>query len=291
MTDIQTFEAHRPAMLALAYRMLGDLARAEDMVQEAFLRWERAGAEVDAPKPYLLTTVTRLCLDELDSARARREESRGDRLPEPVALEDSGIGRVEMLDQISMAFLVLLQRLTPAERAVLLLHDVFDLHHDEIAALLGNTDAACRQLLSRARTHVSSDKRVFRTTAEEHRRVLFAFVNAVNDGDPAAFEQLLAQDAVLIPDAGPNGARFGRVKNTGRPVLGKKRVAALLRSLARQDVPRATIEERELNGEPAALVHREDGTSSVIMVTVADGLIRHIFVHLDQERLRHVGRS
>src|ERR1700682_867291 len=154
--DAQTFEAHRPALLALAYRMLGDLARAEDTVQEAWVRWQNRQGDVDASKAFLLTTVTRLCLDELGSARARREESRSDRLPEPVDLDESGLGRVEMIDQISMAFLVLLQRLTPAERAVLLLHDVFDMRHAEIGALRGKSDAACRQLLKRARENVAN---------------------------------------------------------------------------------------------------------------------------------------
>jgi len=139
-----TFESHRPALLALAYRMLGEMARAEDVVQDAWVRWQ-GQVNVDSPKAFLLTTVARLCMDELGSARARREESRSDRLPEPVDLDRTGIGRVEMLDEISMAFMVLLQRLTPAERAVLLLHDVFDMSHAEIAALLGKSDAACRR--------------------------------------------------------------------------------------------------------------------------------------------------
>ncbi len=128
-----TFETHRPALLALAYRMLGDLARAEDAVQEAWVRWQGRKPDVDVPKAFLLTTVTQLCLDELGSARARHEESRSDRLPEPVDLDESALGRLEGLDRISMAFLVLLQRLTPAERAAMLLHDVFDMSHSEIA--------------------------------------------------------------------------------------------------------------------------------------------------------------
>src|SRR5712664_2337220 len=125
-TDLAVFESHRAPLVAHAYRMLGDLGRAEDMVQEAWLRWDGRREEVDSPRAYLVTIVTRLCFNELDSARARREENRGDRLPEPLDLDAGGIGRVEMLDQISMAFLVVLQRLTPAERAVLLLRDVFD---------------------------------------------------------------------------------------------------------------------------------------------------------------------
>src|SRR5580693_7325823 len=138
--DAETFETHRPALLAYAYRMLGDMGRAEDMVQEAWMRWQGRQVVVDAPKAFLVTTVTRLCLDELDSARARREESRSDRLPEPVDLIDRGVGRIEALDRISMAFVVLLQRLTPAERAVFLLHEAFDLEHAEIADLLGKSE-------------------------------------------------------------------------------------------------------------------------------------------------------
>src|SRR5262249_7732280 len=147
----KTFETHRSTLLALAYRMLGDIARAEDVVQEAWVRWQKRQADVDAPKAFLVTTVTRLCLDELGSAHARREESRSDRLPEPIDLDDAGFGRLELLDQVSMAFLVVLQRLTPAGRAVFLLHDVFDMTHAEIGARLGKTEAACRQLLKRAR--------------------------------------------------------------------------------------------------------------------------------------------
>src|SRR5271155_3240865 len=150
LDDTVAFESHRPALLALAYRMLGDMARAEDTVQEGWMRWQNRHVAVETPKAFLVTTVTRLCLDELSSARARHEESRSDRLPEPVDLDESGIGRLETTDQISMAFLVLLQRLTPAERAVLLLHDVFDMGHAEIGAALGKSEAACRQLLSRA---------------------------------------------------------------------------------------------------------------------------------------------
>src|SRR2546425_1154713 len=190
-----TFESHRPALLALAYRMLGEMARAEDVVQDAWVRWQ-GQVNVDSPKAFLLTTVARLCMDELGSARARREESRSDRLPEPVDLDRTGIGRVEMLDQISMAFMVLLQRLTPAERAVLLLHDVFDMSHAEIAALLGKSDAACR------------------------------------------------------------------------PV---------------------ELKERRLKGGPAVVLFQGGRAVSAILVSVADGKVRHVFLHVDAERLSHVG--
>ena len=170
--DLAVFESHRALLVAHAYRMLGDLGLAEDMVQDAWLRWDSRQVEVDSPRAYLVTLVTRLCLNELDSAKARREESRSDRLPEPIDLDEGGIGRVEMLDQISMAFLVVLQRLTPAERAVLLLRDVFDFGYDEIAALVGKSEVACRKLLERARENVATEKRLFSASPEVHRRNL-----------------------------------------------------------------------------------------------------------------------
>ena len=132
-TDLEVFESHRALLVAHAYRMLGDLGRAEDIVQDGWLRWNGRHVHVESPRAYLVTMVTRLCFNELDSARTRHEESRSDRLPEPVDLDEKGLGRVEALDRISMAFLVMLQRLTPAERAVLLLREVFDFDYKEIA--------------------------------------------------------------------------------------------------------------------------------------------------------------
>jgi RNA polymerase sigma-70 factor (ECF subfamily) len=290
MTDAETFEAHRSTLLALAYRMLGDMARAEDVVQEAWMRWQRRQVEALAPKAFLVTTVTRLCLDELGSARARREESRGDRLPEPVDLDDVGMGRLEMLDQVSMAFLVVLQRLTPLERAVFLLHDVFDMSHAEIGALLTRSDAACRQLLKRAREHVATERRVFETPREEQRRLLMAFVSAIMGGDQKPLLDVLAEDAVLVPDAGPQGGGYGKIRKVGRPVVGRTKIAALVRAIARQQAaPGIVIRERLLNGEPAVVAFQNGQAVLAILVSVSDGRIRHIFLHADTDRLRHVG--
>jgi RNA polymerase sigma-70 factor (ECF subfamily) len=288
--DTATFETHRPALVALAYRMLGDMARAEDVVQEAWLRWQGRDVVVDAPRAFLLKVVTRLCLNDLDSARARREESRGDRLPEPVDLDELGIGGVEMLDQISMAFLVVLQRLTPAERAVLLLHDVFDMSHAEIASLLKKTEAASRQLLSRARENVTAEKRVIQTSREEHRRLLQAFVQAARKGEIDPMVAMLADEATLIVDAGPDGARVGRIRNVGRPVVGARRIAAFLAAVTREDARLGTVHECVLNGQPAIAILREDGRPrAALLVSVADGAIRHVFVQADPSRLTHLG--
>jgi RNA polymerase sigma-70 factor (ECF subfamily) len=290
--DTEVFEAHRPTLLALAYRMLGDMARAEDVVQDAWVRWQKSVTDVEAPKAFLITTVARLCLDELGSARERHEESRGDRLPEPVDLDEAGIGRVETLDQISMAFLVLLQRLTPAERAVFLLHDVFDMSHGEIGALLGKKDEACRQLLKRARQNVAVERRSFDTSQEEHRRLLTAFFEALAGGDPSAFQEILAEDAVLIVDPGPAGARMGRLREIGRPVVGRRRIAALMQSFTAAlgtSSAQLVLSERTLNGGPAVVASLDGRPLSAAFVSVADGKIRHVFIQSDPERLRYLG--
>jgi RNA polymerase sigma-70 factor, ECF subfamily len=290
--DSQTFEAHRPALLALAYRMLGDMSRAEEMVQDAWLRWQRRDVTtaVGDPKAFLLTAVTRLCLDELGSARARHEENRSDRLPEPVDLKQTAIGRLEVIDQISMAFVVLLQRLTPAERAVFLLHEAFGMSHGEIATLLAKTEVACRQLLSRAREHVATEKRVFEASHEEHRRLLLAFLRAATKGEQEPLINALAEDAVLIADAGPDGGRYGRIRNFGRPVVGRTKIAALIKAFANQPVsPAPTFEERVLNGEPAIVGFRGGQAFIAIFVSVAQGRIRHIFMQGDPSRLGHLG--
>jgi RNA polymerase sigma-70 factor (ECF subfamily) len=271
--------------------MLGDLAQAEDIVQEAWLRWQGRTVAVDAPRGFLVQTVTRLCLNELDSARARREESRGDRLPEPVDLDLVGDDAVEALDQISMAFLVLLQRLTPAERAVLLLHEVFEMSHSEIGALLEKSEAACRQLLGRARAHLSSERRGLKSSREEHRRLLLAFVEASRSGEMDRMLSLLAEDATLVIDTGPEGKRVGRIRNVGRPVEGATRIAAFLAAVARQAPAFGEPQECELNGEPAVVYLREGRPAAAILISAADGEIRRVFVQVDPRRLQHLGLS
>jgi RNA polymerase sigma-70 factor (ECF subfamily) len=287
--DLAQFEAHRPALRALAYRMLGDLSHAEDVVQEAWLRWQGRSVVVDAPRAFLVQTVTRLCLNELDSARARREESRGDRLPEPVDLGLVGGDVVEDLDRISMAFLVLLQRLSPAERAVLLLHEVFEMSHAEIGGLLGRSEAACRQLLGRAREHLASETRGTQASRDEHRRLLLAFVQASRSGEMDRMLSLLAEDATLVIDTGPEGKRVGRIRNVGRPVEGAKRIAAFLAAVARQSPSFGELRECVLNGEPAVVTLQGGRPGAAILVSVSGGRICRVFVQVDPRRLGHLG--
>jgi RNA polymerase sigma-70 factor (ECF subfamily) len=289
--DLAVFEDHRPSLLALSYRMLGDMGRAEDMVQDAWLRWHERRTEAESPRAFLLTLVTRLCLNELDSARARREESRSGRLPEPVDLDEGGMGRVEAMDRVSMAFLVVLQRLTPAERAALLLHDVFDFGHTEIAALIGKSEPACRKLLERARAQVADARRTLDVSRDEHARILGAFVRAVQAGDTSALVSLLAEDATLISDGGPGGRVLPGGRTLAEPLVGAKRVAAFVVAATARSGGALTLSEHELNGQ-AALVFTHQGTpAAALMLGVADGRVQSIFLQADAARLGHLGRA
>jgi len=286
--DLGTFEQHRARLHALAYRMLGDVARAEDIVQEAWLRWQARTSEVDSPRAFLVTIVTRLCLNELESARARREQSRGDRLPEPIDLDAGGLGRLEALEEVSMAFLVVLQRLTPAERAVLLLRDIFDFDYAPIAALVGKSEAACRKLLERARAHVVAEKRLFATSADEHRRLLGAFMQAASSGDTGALAALLAEDAVLITDGGRDGRRVGGLRNLPAPLRGADRIAAFIVAATARANAAASV--RDLNGQAALVIRGEDGAPvAALLLGVADGRIHRVFFHADRTRLGALG--
>jgi RNA polymerase sigma-70 factor (ECF subfamily) len=231
--------------------------------------------------------VTRLCLNELESARSRREESRSDRLPEPVDLNAGGLDRIELLDQISMAFLVVLQRLTPAERAVLLLRDVFDFEYSEIARLVDKTEPTCRKLLERARANVVSEKRLFATPRKAHERLLTAFTQAAFEGNVDALVGLLAEDAVMITDGGPAGRRVDGVRNLRAPLQGARRIASFVSATARSRDLRSEL--RELNGQPALVFYDDGAPFATMSLGVADGRIHRVYFHADLDRLGHVG--
>ena len=286
---VQAFASNRSYLVLLAYRMLGDVGRAEDMVQEAWLRWQAVAVQVESPRAYLVTVVTRLCLQELDSARSRKEESRGDRLPEPLDLESGGFCSVERSEQVSMAFGVVLQRLTPGERAVLLLHDVFELEHEEIARLLDKSEPACRKLLERARRDVRDARRMLQTSPAEHRRLLQAFVEAATAGDTAQLVGLLAEQAVIISDGGSDGRGVAGLRNLKKPLEGAAQVAAFVVETARRGGVLFQLDERELNGQPAIVFYEGDRPSAALLLGVADGKIQRVFFHADLRRLGHLG--
>jgi RNA polymerase sigma-70 factor (ECF subfamily) len=284
------FEGCRRDLVSLAYRMLGDMGRAEDMAQETWLRWSRTTDRPDSPRAYLVTIITRLCLNELDSARMRREESRADRLPEPVAMDDTTVERLEELDQVSMALLVVLQQLKPTERAVLLLHDVFDFDHASISALVGKSAPACRKLLERARQRVAEERRTMTASREEHARLLQAFLAAAGAGDTSALLEMLAEDAVMISDGGEGGAAIGGFRNLQRPLVGRARIAAFVTSTARRSRGELRTEVRQLNGRLAVVFVRGDAPFGALQLAVAEGRIQRLFFHADAERLRYLTR-
>ena len=287
-SDLAAFEAQRASLLALAYRMLGDMGRAEELVQDAWLRWAAREGEAVSPRAYLAALVTRLCLNELGSARRRKEEARGDRLPEPVALERGGIERLESLELVSMAFLVALQRLTPAERAVLLLHDVFDFEHAEISALVGKSPAACRKLLERAKSSLAEEERMFAVSREAHARLLASFVRAVQAGDTAALASILAADAVVVTDGGTAGRVVGSTRSLPEPLRGADAVADFVVGAAKQGRGRAQAEIRDLNGQPALVLRGAHGTFAAITLACDQDRIRAIYIHGDLSRLGHI---
>jgi RNA polymerase sigma-70 factor (ECF subfamily) len=259
--------------------MLGSVADTEDVLQEARIRWLAAPhAEIATPRSYLVTIVSRLCLDQLGSARARRETYVGEWLPEPIATTPGDADP----ESISMAFLVLLERLSPAERAAFLLADVFDYGFAEIADILGKSEEACRQLAARARRHVK-EARPRPVDRDAHARVLGGFVTACATGDLAALERLLAADVVSHTDSG------GRARAARNAVAGPDRVAKLLVGLARKSAAGQTLELRDLNGLPG-LILREDGVIvTALQLDVDDGVIRAVYAVRNPDKLRSLG--
>lgn len=281
----------RPASFAIAYRMLGSVAEAEDVVQEALLRLSRAldsGEEIASPRGFVATVTTRLAIDELRSARARRERYVGDWLPEPVLTggPEDPAARAEMADSLSTAMLVLLERLSPEQRAALLLHDVFDYGYEEVAAIIGKSEANVRQLTSRARRHVHEGRPRFRTSREERDELTERFLAAARDGDLAALETLLAHDVVLTGDGG------GRVPALARRLQGRNRVARTLVNWMRagRRIPGASIRMTEVNAMPGALLLDGEGRLiSVWTLEVAGGEIQAINSVVNPEKLAHLG--
>jgi RNA polymerase sigma-70 factor (ECF subfamily) len=277
------FEEQRRYLTAIAYRMLGSSAEAEDAVQDAWIRWQSAEqASIADARAWLSKTLTRVCIDRLTSARARREVYPGTWIPEPV-LTTSPIDR----DSIELGFLVILERLNPLERAVLLLQQVFDYSHREISEMLGVDEAASRQLLHRAKQHIAAGRPRFEARRETHERLLQAFAQALSQGDVGAISSLLTEDAVLYGDGG------GKVRGAIlRPIEGGERVARFFVGLlAKTSLPAdLKVDVRDVNGWPA-LIGRTAGSVSFVMTIAVHGeLISTVcnVVNPDKLILRHV---
>ncbi|GLW20794.1 RNA polymerase sigma24 factor [Microbispora amethystogenes] len=286
------FEALRPRLLGVAYGLLGSLDEAEDVVQDAWLRLRRhreeGGAEIGDVVGWLVVTVSRLALDVLRSARHRREEYVGPWLPEPVLTGPVAGGpgpaeRVTLDESISMAMLVVLESLSPAERTAFVLHDVFGLTFAEVGEAVGRSPAACRQLAARARTHVASRAPRFDVDPSAHRRVVDAFARACLGDDIGALLALLDPEVVLRSDGG------GVVRAARRPVLGAAKVARLLTGLRR--FGRFELVPASVNGRPGLLRYREGRLVTVIGLTVAGGRITAVDMVLNPEKLARLTRA
>ncbi|HYY99952.1 MAG TPA: RNA polymerase sigma factor SigJ [Candidatus Binatia bacterium] len=276
-TDV--LEPERGRLFGLAYRLLGTAADAEDAVQETFLRWQQAADReaVQNPPGWLTTVLTRYCLDQLRSARARREAYVGTWLPEPV-VEDDPSDRAELDESVSVAMLVVLETLSPAERTVFVLHDVFGFEFEEIAAIVDRTPAACRQLASRARRHVQERRPRFDPDAAEQRRVVTAFLDASNRGDLQGLLSLLDPSVVFRADGG------GKAPAAGEPVAGPERVARVVLAGARW-YPGATHRLVTVNGAPGVLTVQEGRVVGVTAVVVADGRITALDAVVNPDKL------
>ena len=289
--DEQLLDELRPAAFAIAYRMLGSVAEAEDVVQESLVRVHRAleaGERIESPRAYVATVATRLAIDELRSARARRETYVGEWLPEPLVAgaADDPARRAEMADSLSLAFLVLLESLSPEQRAVLLLRDVFDYGYDEIAGIIGKNEDNVRQLAARARRHVEERRPRFESTREQHEELARRFFAAVQEGDVGSLEALLAHDVVLHGDGG------GKVPALARSLHGRSRVARTLRAWGRQGarVAGASVRQVAVNGQPGALLLDPEGrVVSVMALDIADGRIQAVASIVNPDKLGHLG--
>jgi len=289
--NVEAFEELRPRAFAIAYRMLGSVSEAEDVVQEAYLRLHRAdqeGERIESPRAYLSTVVTRLAIDQLRSARARRETYVGEWLPEPLLAdpESDPARQAEVADSLSLAFLVLLESLSPEQRAVFLLREVFDYPYDRIAGIVGKTEANVRQLNARARRHVDDGRTRFDASREQREQLADRFFAAAHEGDLPALEALLAEDVELHGDGG------GKAPALARALFGRSRVARTLRNWARTGSRLGAWHVRrvDVNGQPGAmLLDRRGRLFAVMALDVADGQIQSIRSIVNPDKLRHLG--
>jgi RNA polymerase sigma-70 factor (ECF subfamily) len=287
VTRTQEFEQLRPLLSAIAYRILGSVSEAEDAVQETWLRYETSQTEPKSAKAFLSAVVTRISIDVLRSARVRREEYVGPWFPEPLLTDpyQDPARSAELADSVSMAALVLLERLSPLERAVFVLREVFGFGFPEVASAVGRSEAACRQLAVRARHHMDAGRPRFEADRREREELATRFFDALRDGDLDGLRELLAADVSLVGDSG------GKAPQLARAVFGAEKVARVLASvfprLARIDV---TLEPHEVNVQPGAILRDRDGKIlNTWALDILDGRIQTIRTVTNPDKLGHVG--
>src|ERR671936_25821 len=290
MPPREMYEELRPRLFSIAYGIVGSVSEAEDIVQEAFLRYhrgQREGTDLDSPKAWLSTVTTRLAINQVRSARVRREAYVGTWLPEPLLTDPApdAFQHAATADSLSMAFLVLLESLSPVERAVFLLREVFDYGYDEIARVVGKSEANCRQLYVRARRHIDEGKPRFNASREQREKLARRFLAAAEEGDLEALERMLVDDVVVYGDGG------GKAPSWPRPIVGRRRVSRLMAGvLAQAREYAATWRMTEVNGQPGVMFLDSEGRiGSVMSVDVADGVIQTIRSVINPDKLAHLG--
>jgi RNA polymerase sigma-70 factor (ECF subfamily) len=285
MELVEDFNQQRSLLFGLAYRMLGSVMDAEDVLQEAFLKWQASAREtVQSPKAYLIRIVTHLCIDHLRLARVRREEYVGTWLPEPL-IQPTGEAPddvSELNETLSTAFLLLLERLSPVDRAVLLLHDVFGYTYGEIAPIIQRNPADVRQIGHRARARIAEGRPRFDASAEEAEQVTRQFIHAVKEGDLPQLLAVLSEDATLFPDTG------GKVKAARNPIYGADHVARFLVGAERKWAAFSSMRLMWINGQPAVAKHRDDRIIDVMTFAISEGRIHAIYRVLNPDKLRRI---
>jgi RNA polymerase sigma-70 factor (ECF subfamily) len=281
--DLETFETYRWLLFSIAYRMLGRAMEAEDMVQEAYLRYARTrGETLQSPKAFLTTVITRLCLDHLKSAKTQREEYPGTWLPEPLPTGHSPPDVIVERETLSMAFLFLLERLSPIERAVFLLREVFDYGYAEIARIVGRSEATCRQHFHRAKQSLVQRRPRFAATAEAERKLVEGFLEAVTHGDVASLTQLLADEVVVFGDGG------GKAPAVRVPLHGREPVVRLLLGSVRVMPPDTQIRVADVNGASALLFWSQQRLLLVISFAIERGRINALYHSLNPDKLAYL---
>jgi len=287
MDRTQAFEQHRGRLYGIAYRMLGTRAEAEDIVQEAWLRWDRAGHDIRAPEAWLVTATTRLCIDRLRQLRAEREHYVGPWLPEPLTLDTAPPAdrAAELASDLSVAFLAVLERLAPEERAAFLLHDLFDSDYDAIAQILGKSEAACRQIVSRARKRVRAGQPRVQVSAEARKKLLQRLVAAVQSQDPASLIEVLAAEASWTSDGG------GKTKAAKKVIHGAEQVARFATGVFHRYLSQLEFRDVLLNGEPGIAAFFENRLLSVISIRTDGQRILDVFSILNPDKLHGLALS
>jgi RNA polymerase sigma-70 factor, ECF subfamily len=280
--EVDVFDAHRGYLFGVAYRMLSSAADAEDIVQEAYLRWSaQPRDDIREPRGFLTTIVVRLCLDELRSARARRETYVGPWLPEPlVESGDDPADSAELADTLSLAFLVVLEELKPTERAAFLLHDVFDYDYGEIARMLDRQEPACRQLVSRARNRVGDRRHRFDADRAQGRELAERFLVACTTGNVQGLMSILAEDVIVWTDGG------GLARAARRPIHGSDKSSRFLAAVSQTVSPNADVRHAAVNGQPGLVIAEGGSITTAIALDIVDARIVGVRVVSNPEKLR-----